>query len=52
MVWGLIRDPRLQKAIDWLTKYMRFNDGVEDNPQVPPYDRMKYVRESIPVLWV
>ncbi len=44
MVWSLIRfgyldDPRLQKAIDWITRYMRFNDGVEENPQVPPYDR-------------
>lgn len=44
MVWSLIHfgyldDPRLQKAIDWITKFMRFNDGVEDDPQVPPYDR-------------
>lgn len=44
MVWILIRfgylgDPRLQKGIDWLTRYMRFNDGTEVDPQVPPYDR-------------
>jgi len=44
MVWSLIHfgyldDPRLQKGIDWLTRYMRFNDGVEDIPQDPPYDR-------------
>lgn len=44
MVWSLIRfgylnDPRLQKGIGWLTQYMRFNDGVEDNPQVQPYNR-------------
>lgn len=44
LVWSLIRfgyldDPRLQKGIDWLTRYMRFNDGIEDTPQVPPYDR-------------
>lgn len=44
MVWSLIRfgyldDPRLQKGIDWLIRYMRFNDGVEDDPQVSPYDR-------------
>ncbi len=43
MVWSLIRfgyidDPRLQKGIDWLTRYMRFNDGTEDTPQVPPYN--------------
>jgi len=44
MVWSLIRlgyldDPRLQKGIDWITRYMCFNDGVEENPQVPPYNR-------------
>src|SRR5690554_4227561 len=44
MVWSLIHfgyldDPRLQKAIGWITKFMRFNDGVEDDPQVPPYNR-------------
>lgn len=44
MVWSLIHfgyldDPRVQKGIDWLTQYMCFNDGVEDNPQVPPYNR-------------
>ncbi len=44
MVWSLIRfgyldDPRLQKGIDWITTYMRFNDGVETDPQAAPYDR-------------
>ncbi len=44
MVWSLLRfgyynDPRLKKGIDWLTRYMRFNDGVEQTPQVPPYNR-------------
>ncbi|NLV57579.1 MAG: nitrogen fixation protein NifH [Clostridiales bacterium] len=44
MVWSLIHfgyldDPRLQKAIEWITRSMRFNDGVAENPQVPPYDR-------------
>ncbi len=44
MVWSLLRfgylkDPRLQKGIDWITRFMRFNDGVEDGPPVPPYDR-------------
>lgn len=44
MVWSLIRfgyinDSRLQRGVDWLTRYMRFNDGTEDDPQVPPYDR-------------
>ena len=44
MVWSLIHfgyidDPRLQKGIDWITRYMRFNDGVVENPQLPPYNR-------------
>lgn len=44
MVWSLIHfgyldDPRLQKAIHWITRFMRLNDGVENNPQIPPYDR-------------
>jgi hypothetical protein len=44
MVWSLIHfgyldDPRLQKGIDWITRFMRFNDGTEDDPQVPPYNR-------------
>ena len=43
MVWSLIcfgylEDPRLQKGIDWLTRYMCFNDGVEMTPQAPPYN--------------
>lgn len=43
MVWSLIHfgyldDPRLQKAIEWITRFMRFNDGAANDPQVPPYD--------------
>ena len=42
MVWCLIRfgyldDERLQKGIEWIIRFMRFNDGVEENPQVAPY---------------
>ena len=44
MVWSLIRfgyldDTRLQKGVRWITRFMRFNDGVEEMPQVPPYAR-------------
>lgn len=44
LVWCLIRfgyldDPRLQKGIDWLLRFARLNDGVEEDPQQPPYDR-------------
>ena len=42
MVWSLIRfgyleDPRLQRGIDWLTRYMCLNDGSEDMPQASQY---------------
>ena len=44
MVWSLIRfgylhDPRLQKGIGWITRFLRLNDGIEEDPQSPPYDR-------------
>jgi hypothetical protein len=35
---GFLEDPYLQKGLGWLTQFMRFNDGTEDDPQVPPYD--------------
>jgi hypothetical protein len=46
MVWALIRlgyldDPRLSRGIEWLTRFMRFNDGVKEDPQDPPYDRLE-----------
>lgn len=44
MVWSLIRmgffdNPGVQRGLNWLTRFMRFNDGEELEPQVPPYDR-------------
>lgn len=44
MVWSLIHfgyleDPRVQKGIDWITRFMRFNDGIALEVQLPPYDR-------------
>lgn len=46
MVWSLIRfgyldDPRLQKGIEWINRFMRFNDGIANDPQVPPYDHFE-----------
>ena len=43
-VWSMIRfgyldDPRIRRAIHWITRFMRLNDGIEANPQSPPYDR-------------
>ncbi len=39
--FGYIDDPRLQQAIHWVTNYMRINDGIENDPQNPPYDRLE-----------
>jgi hypothetical protein len=44
MTWGLIRfghldDPRIQRAIDWITTYQRFDDGVAKAPEGWPYAR-------------
>lgn len=42
MVWSLIRlgylkDGRVQKGIDWITKYQRFDDGTGSIPKDWPY---------------
>ncbi|UCD13016.1 MAG: hypothetical protein JSW60_05480 [Thermoplasmatales archaeon] len=46
MVWSLIRfgyldDPRVQKGIQWITKYQRFDDGKQDLPKNWPYKAHK-----------
>lgn len=46
MIWSLIRfgyldDPRVQKGIDWITKYQRFDDGVQRLPEDYPYKAHK-----------
>jgi len=46
MVWSLIRlgylaDPRVEQGIRWITKYQRFDDGVEHLPTGWPYDMAK-----------
>jgi hypothetical protein len=46
MVFSLIRfgfldDPRVQKAIDWIVKYQRFDDGEGVAPKGWLYDRYK-----------
>ncbi|MFX0132777.1 MAG: nitrogen fixation protein NifH [Candidatus Hodarchaeota archaeon] len=46
MVWSLIRlgylnDTRVQKGIQWLTKYQRFDDGEQDLPKDWPYKAHK-----------
>lgn len=44
MVWSLVKfgylkDPRVQKGIDWIVKYQRFDDAVEKAPKGWPYDK-------------
>jgi len=46
MVWSLIRlgylkDPRLQRGIEWITSYQRFDDRIAEVPKGWPYDRLK-----------
>lgn len=44
MVWSLIRlgyleDARVQRGVDWITRYQRFDDGAEKAPKGWPYDK-------------
>ena len=44
MVFSLIRlgylnDERVQKAIQWITKYRRYDDGIDEKPWGWPYDQ-------------
>jgi hypothetical protein len=46
MIWCLIRfgyleDLRVQNAIDWIIKYQRFDDGIEEAPKGWPYDKFE-----------
>jgi hypothetical protein len=46
LVWSLIRlgylkDARLQRGIDWITTYQRFDDRIAETPKGWPYDRLK-----------
>jgi len=42
MVWSLIRfgylgDPRVQRGIEWIATYQRFDDGIREAPKDWPY---------------
>lgn len=44
MVWSLIKlgylnDERIQKGIEWISRYQRSDDGIPEAPQEWPYDR-------------
>lgn len=46
MVWSLIRlgyleDPRVQRGIDWITTYQRFDDRISEVPKGWPYDKFE-----------
>lgn len=36
---GMLDDPRVQRALDWITTYQRFDDAEGDAPSGWPYDR-------------
>jgi len=44
MVWSLIRlgflgDPRVERGIEWIVKYQRFDDGEAYPPKIWPYEK-------------
>jgi len=46
IVWSFIRlgyldDQRVKQAIDWITKYQRFDDATDKAPKGWPYDKKK-----------
>ena len=46
MVWSLIRlgylsDSRVQRGIEWIVEYQRFDDGVKNRPRGWPYDKFE-----------
>ena len=46
MIWALIRlgfleDTRVQRGIDWIVTYQRFDDGIEEAAKGWPYDRFE-----------
>ncbi len=38
---GMLDDPRVQRAVDWITTYQRFDDAEGDAPTGWPYDRFE-----------
>jgi hypothetical protein len=45
MVWSLIKlgffgDSRVERAINWITTYQRFDDGIDHVPKGWPYDKL------------
>lgn len=38
---GYLDDERVQRAVGWILKYQRFDDGIDKAPEGGPYDRYK-----------
>ena len=38
---GYLNDPRVKRAIEWITSYQRFDDGIQESLKGWPYDRLK-----------
>ena len=36
---GYLQDVRVQKSINWITTYQRFDDGIKDTPKDWPYEK-------------
>lgn len=36
---GMLDDPRVGRALDWITTYQRFDDAESEPPTGPPFDR-------------
>ena len=56
MVWSLIKfghleNPRVQRGIEWIAKYQRFNDGDGKAPKVGLMISVNHAGESTPATW-
>jgi len=56
MVWSLIRlgylkDVRVQKGIEWIVRYQRFDDGVKDAASGGPTTNIKIAGVDTAVTW-
>jgi hypothetical protein len=37
--FGYLNDSRVQRGLDWITTYQRFDDGIDESPKGWPYDQ-------------
>ena len=48
---GMLDDPRVQRALDWITTCQRFDDAEGDAPTGRPYDQARCAGAAIPAAW-